>query len=136
MANMVERVAAAISDGTILPVHRQVARLAIEAMREPTSFMIARALDTGKVGLDAVWSAMIDAALEEVLVEEAHDLRFRVRAQLCYDSIAAWESGDADRGRRLGKASLVVDQLGEVNDFRSGYEAALILADRMLEIPR
>ena len=78
MSEMVERVARAISGGddpaNVLEIHRHRAKLAIEAMREPTEAMV----DAGRnepvshswgsggefiTDPDEVWQAMIDAAL-------------------------------------------------------------------------
>jgi hypothetical protein len=79
MSEMIKRVADAIADlpNGIMDVE-QVARTAIEAMREPTEAMldaVSHYVDGGgeqypiRVGSDdsqAIWRAMIDAALAEV----------------------------------------------------------------------
>lgn len=77
MSEMVERVALAISGGddlkNILSIHRTRARLAIEALREPTEIMCRAPFRAGVCQGDeqlhfgtaeAVWRAMIDEALK------------------------------------------------------------------------
>lgn len=76
--NMIERVALAISGSdnpdNILTIHRIRARLAIEAMREPTDsqrnnyFKMRKAAgqsDMGACFIDSHWECAIDAALKE-----------------------------------------------------------------------
>lgn len=72
MSEMVERVALAISGGddpaSILSIHRTRARLAIEAMREPTDqqrnayYELSHRTETM---FDANWERAIDAALKD-----------------------------------------------------------------------
>lgn len=83
MSEMIERVALAISGGddaaSILEIHRHRARLAIEAMREPTDEMVkeggvavweSNSRNTGKmsdwpaIDAKAGYQAMIDEALK------------------------------------------------------------------------
>lgn len=64
--DMVERVARAIEDrlrGKDFLSYEEAARAAIEAMREPTDAMADDGYRAIKHGADAVWRAMIDAAL-------------------------------------------------------------------------
>ena len=73
MNEMVERVARALHamHGTKSPfkpyadLYRDQARTAIEAMREPTDEML-EALNNCGGDTDAIWTAMIDAALGKV----------------------------------------------------------------------
>jgi len=64
---MVEVVALAISGGddpaNILAIHRERARLAIAAMREPTPQMIDAGDDVERIAVRPIWQAMIDEAL-------------------------------------------------------------------------
>lgn len=69
MSEMVERVALAIpgsNDSTnILSIHRDRARLAIEAMREPTDEMIEGGSQIEGVSpAKRIWHTMIDEALK------------------------------------------------------------------------
>lgn len=79
MNDMIERVALAISGSddpsNILKIHRTRARLAIEAMREPTQQMRLAGMaewsrpdptpeHESTLVFNAVWRAMIDAALK------------------------------------------------------------------------
>jgi hypothetical protein len=74
MSEMVERVERAIENATSdmegSPMPSHLARVAIEAMREPTAEMVKHVekhpglLGYGDDGFDWIWSTMIDAALK------------------------------------------------------------------------
>lgn len=70
MSEMIERVALAISGSNdpanILTIHRDRAKAAIEAMREPTKAMVSAGYDEadGSHLWREVWKAMIDEALK------------------------------------------------------------------------
>lgn len=68
MSEMVERVAQAIcGDGNpanVLGIHRDRARLAIAAMREPTEDMCNEAECAEPFSFESMWRAAIDEALK------------------------------------------------------------------------